>query len=666
MSAVLRKLRSHLDPSPVLTFFQSVAELAMSSPPILPTSASIDPARPTPILSTPHCSSPTSALASSFYTAPPTPPPHPSTKKRLPPYSLTPLRGRLISDADPSNPAKRAAQLSRTPSLTKKPSPAASASSDGPYDRPEAELSRVTALWAARTAAGRSTGKAADKDKLWEDDKLILSAFTRLHRHHRPLLLPHAEQVLEYLAYSAHSLRSAHVFATLELLLVVLGDAAFPAPSASISVVAAALVHAYLQSKGMWGPTVTRCFGLLMGRAALSCLHVFAQPAWAESKNKAQKQLTACMLHQALARQAAVRAAPHDQCPLCAKIGAEEVAQAEGMGLTVLSSVELSGLLRVLHAYSDDGQASTRHHAKEALRVLVARVPAASITSALTKLDYKEAEKIRTLAATLPATGLLPMRSPAPQLHRSLPSPMTAVLPVHPSPVHFATLPAVVLTAGLTSTSPGGEGGDWIHEEGLVSPFTSPPQTEASAPVEAVEVEEEEEVVVRVHARQVTPIKLSFGESSSADEELNTTPEATDALLPAIEVPALVVEAPVVEVGMVESAVVDVRQSVKRKRAMSPSRAEEPSKRASLAAVMEAAPVTAAIMEAAAAPTLVDELKAALAEWQAGSEAGGEAAEWALLALQLHTQNAAEEEKWVRRGRSVSQPHVARLSAVRA
>ena len=510
------------------------------------------------------------------------------------------------------------------------------------------------------------------KDRQWDDDKTLLDILPRLHRHHRPLLLPYAESAIQFLATSLRSERSGQVTKTLDVVLQLVGEEGGRAPpAAAVPELLAGLLHVMVTCGKGWQEITLRCLHILLTRCPLPCVHFYAGAQLADSKSSHQKQLTACMLHQGIAR---LEGLPPTLCPDCRSC-AGRVGQptgSESKGVAALSAPDLAGLLRALAVYAGDGQAATRHHSKESVKIVFARIPGPALTAALRLVGWEEAERLKAIAAEMGKAAPLPTPAKAGAVHRSLPSPLPAGFPVNPSPTHYATLPALYSASTLppvpavVHSEAGEEVESWMTGEGLISPFTSPQAGGGEEGVAGGE-EEEDAMVVRVHTRQVTPIKLSFGglndstaSSTSPPSPLPHDPQPPLEPLPSLmpsptDLPphasALEADAEVVGINALSAT---ARPSMKRKRSLSPVTDEEVKRLSlppALPAVAEVLSSTVGVEAAVEAGlTLEGEVEAALVEWKARGPPASKWVEWGEAALRQHACNEAEESRW--RGRA--------------
>ena len=479
----------------------------------------------------------------------------------------------------------------RTPSTVKKPQ------AEGPYEQPEAEVGRLVAVLAARAAEeARRAGDKGSQGRAWEEEQALLQTALRLSEHHIAVLLPHSEHVCDFLAVTAASLRSDLVKRSLQLLRRLLSSLPSASPPRLASAALLGALSAACLKDTFLLEAALPCLREAVRLWPLRLLHHFAQPAQAAHKSAQLKLLSACILNTALAALCRSPVLPVSDCAFCTSeaCAAGALAPSSSSSLTSLSAAELSQLLSQLRGAAEAGLAPTRRHSKQSIAGVFAALPAATVSAALKLLDYKEAEKLRRIAAAATAASSRPLPDTPAQLqqHVTLPASLPSSTPSQPllTPARvqaFATMPEAEERRAMADEV------SWLGlgEEGLVSPITSPAGglLEAKAAssgeageleadggrLQAVEDDDESEQVVRVHAaRPLTPIPLDLSGGSQESDELGEQEEASAPTARTPPPPALSLAA--ASVLSASAAVQElrwplVRPSLKRRRSPSPT-----------------------------------------------------------------------------------------------
>ena len=250
---------------------------------------------------------------------------------------------------------------------------------------------------------------SAASDAEWTDALQLLSVFRRLVHHHTAMIVPYIETLHSWLAESLSSLRSAQVKHTLtvtEEYLHLLSTTSHSSLSSYIpqliSTISPSLLRLVSGSGDKFLSQATfRCISLCVYQlSAIRCLYYYGAYHHAQSKNKLERQISACSVHQALmAIIPSSSYTTYDKCPGCNNYAAEQHNTNKQIStsnaLMNASAADLSPIFLSVCIYLSDASPATRFHAKQALTLLSQHLPTSVYSATLRAMPFDDGEKIK-------------------------------------------------------------------------------------------------------------------------------------------------------------------------------------------------------------------------------------------------------------------------------
>ena len=351
----------------------------------------------------------------------------------------------------------------------------------------------------------------ARSDKQYGDDMLVLSQLPALIEAGQ--LAGSMDRVYRLVADSIENPRSKQASTALTLLPSLL-TSNVQAATASASTLLASLLHCYLHGEKFLQRDVPPLLHQCMALSGARSIGFFGAKERGASKNARERATSACLLHAVLSLSTASTFTAYDGCSSCPTVLQPPSTSAFSVGS--LPAAEVTTVLCTLHAFLSDGQASTRYHARHAISLLCSQASSAALDVALKALPFEHAAAIKAIAPTQSPTSS-PTSSPpsaSRPRHNTMPSPPA---PPSASPARpYATLPDER------------EWEEWKQQPGLVSPIVCEPLADADVDVDVIanehtprprdeRADEDDEVVVRVHTRAVSPVPF-VGHDEEEDE----------------------------------------------------------------------------------------------------------------------------------------------------
>ena len=335
------------------------------------------------------------------------------------------------------------------------------------------------------------------------------------------------DRVFRLLADSIDCPRSKQASTALALLPSLL-TSHVQAASASVSVLFHSLLHCYLHGEKFLQRDVPPLLQQCMALSGVRWISFWGAKERGGSKNARDRAISACMLHAALSLFTTTNFTAYDGCTTCPT---SLPSSTSTFSIASLPSTELSATLFTLHVFVSDGQASTRYHARHAIRLLCTHAAPLALDVALKALPFEHTAAIRAIAPTPSPTSSLtssPPSSTRPR-HHTMPSPTPPPPPPSASPPRqYATLPDER------------EWDEWKQQPGLVSPIKgdsllaeakveSDVTAAGTSPQQDDRGEEDDEVVVRVHSARaaVSPVPFVGDDEEEEDEEVSVLVSAS-------------------------------------------------------------------------------------------------------------------------------------------